>query len=109
MKVIKEGGHRLFENDPETARYVSDMLAQLRRDGMDAVRSMSGKFDDWSPKSFELSAAQIDEAVAQCSPHLRQDTDFCQGNVRRFAQEQFRMFRPMEVEGPTGVWLGHRH
>jgi sulfopropanediol 3-dehydrogenase len=109
MKIIKEGGHRLFENDPETARYVSELLERLRRDGMDAVRALSRQFDDWSPTSFELSESQIAEAVAQCPPQLRQDTAFCQGNVRRFAQEQFKMFRPLEIEGPAGVWLGHRH
>ena len=38
MKIIKEGGHRLFENDPETARYVADLLVDLRRRGLEAVR-----------------------------------------------------------------------
>jgi sulfopropanediol 3-dehydrogenase len=109
MKVIKEGGHRLFETDPETARYVSELLGRLRRDGMEAVREMSAQFDDWSPKSFELTTAQIDEAVAQCSDQLRTDTTFCQGNVRRFAEEQLKMFRPLEVESRPGVWLGHKH
>ena len=30
MKILKEGGHRLFETDPETARYVADLLARVR-------------------------------------------------------------------------------
>lgn len=109
MHVIKEGGHRLFENDPETARTVADLLARLRRDGMDAVRALSRQFDAWDPPSFELTPAQVDEAVAQCSPQLRADTAYCQGNVRRFAEEQLRMFRPLEVESRPGVWLGHKH
>lgn len=33
MKIIKEGGHRLFETDPETARYVAQMLEEIRRRG----------------------------------------------------------------------------
>jgi len=109
MKVLKEGGHRLFETDPETARYVAELLGRLRRDGMDAVRELSKQFDEWSPKSFELSEKQIAEAVAQCPKQLRDDTKFCQGNVRRFARAQLKMFRPLEVESPKGVWLGHRH
>lgn len=109
MQVIKEGGHRLFEDDPETARYVGELLGRLRREGMDAVRALSAQFDDWSPRSFELTSAQVDEAVAQCSEQLRADTAFCQGNVRRFAEEQLRMFRPLEVESRPGVWLGHKH
>ena len=63
MKIIKNGGHRLFESDEETARIVSGMLKELERDGMDAVRRFSEKFDGWSPASFELDAAQIGAAV----------------------------------------------
>jgi len=109
MKIIKEGGHRLFETDPETAGYVAGLLAELRRRGMDAVRDLSAKFDHWSPPSFELSAGQIAEAVAQCPEQLRRDTDFCQGNVRRFAEAQLATLRPLEIEMRPGVWLGHRH
>ena len=109
MKTIKEGGHRLFEEDPETTRYVADMLAELRHRGLDAVRDYSARFDDWSPASFELSPSQINEAVAQCSEQLRRDTEYCQGNVRRFAEAQLRTLLPLEIEARPGVWLGHRH
>jgi sulfopropanediol 3-dehydrogenase len=109
MKIIKEGGHRLFETDPETVRYVGEMLEQLRRRGMAAVREMSEKFDSWSPASFELSTQEIDEAIAQCPEQLIRDTEFCQGNVRRFAEAQMQTLRPMEIEARPGVWLGHRH
>lgn len=109
MKVIKEGGHRLFETDPETSKYVATMLEHLRRDGMDAVRKYSQEFDHWSPESFELTLAQIDEAIGQCPPQLVTDTAFCQQNVRRFAKAQFETLRPLEIESRPGVWLGHRH
>ena len=109
MKIIKQGGHRLFETDPETSRYVAQMLEKIRRRGMDAVREYSREFDQWSPASFELSARQIKAAIAQCPPQLRADTAFCQANVRRFAQAQLKTLRPLEVKSQPGVWLGHRH
>lgn len=109
MKIIKEGGHRLFETDPETVKYVSEMLTELRRRGLDAVRDYSRRFDKWSPANFELSEKQIAEAVAQCPDELIRDTQFCQGNVRRFAEAQLSTLRPLEVELRAGVWLGHRH
>ena len=31
MKVIKEGGHRLFEEDAETTQYVQEMLRDLKK------------------------------------------------------------------------------
>ncbi|WP_414660307.1 histidinol dehydrogenase [Horticoccus sp. 23ND18S-11] len=109
MKIIKEGGHRLFETDPETARYVSDLLRQLQAGGMDAVRALSAKFDGWSPADFELTPQQIADAVAQCPEELIRDTAYCQDNVRRFAQAQLGTMAPLEMELRPGVRLGHRH
>ena len=64
MKVFKEGGHRLFERDPECAEIVSEMLSDLEKNGMDAVRKYSQQFDDWNPPDFELSPAQVAAAIA---------------------------------------------
>ena len=109
MRIIKEGGHRLFEEDEETTRYVSEMLRKLRQEGMTAVREYSRAFDQWAPDDFELSKAQIEEAIGQCSERLIQDTDYCQGNVRAFARAQLETLRPLEVEIRPGVILGHKH
>jgi len=59
VKVIKPGGHRLFEQDPETASVVSKMLLDLEKNGMDAVRKYSQEFDQWDPPSFRLSESEI--------------------------------------------------
>ena len=109
MQILKQGGHRLFEKDPETAQVVSAMLADLEKSGMDAVRKYSRQFDDWSPASFELGPDQIEQAIASLPPQLVEDTDYCQGNVRKFAQEQLKTLLPLEVEIRPGVILGHRH
>jgi len=109
MKVIKEGGHRLFEEDRETTQYVREMLDDLRKNGLDAVRKYSRKFDEWNPTSFELSEQQISEAVAKCDPQLVQDTEFCQNNVRRFAEAQLATMQRLEVEISPGITLGHKH
>jgi sulfopropanediol 3-dehydrogenase len=85
MKLIKPGGHRLFEHDPETAKMVSDMLFDLEKHGMDAVRKYSEQFDKWNPERFELSDAQINEAIDSLPRQVIEDTDYCQSNVRRFA------------------------
>ena len=109
MRVIKEGGHRLFEEDMETSQYVSEMLRDLQKNGMDSVRKYSREFDGWNPPSFELSEQQIDEAIAKCDDQLIADTDFCQANVRSFAEAQLRTMKPLEMEIRPGVILGHKH
>jgi sulfopropanediol 3-dehydrogenase len=109
MKIIKDGGHRLFEEDEKTSAYVRDMLKTLRKEGMDAVRKFSREFDKWDPPSFELSEKEIEEAIGKCDEQLIQDTDFCQENVRRFAQQQLATMHTLEVESSPGVTLGHKH
>ncbi len=109
MQVFKPGGHRLFDEDPETSQVVSEMLRDLERGGLDAVRKYSQKFDDWSPESFELNRQQIDQATSEVPEQTIRDTEFCQANVRAFAQAQLATLLPLEVEIRPGVTLGHRH
>jgi len=109
MQLLKPGGHRLFDSDPETSRVVCEMLLDLERNGMDAVRRYSSRFDEWSPDSFELTPKQIKEAIASLPEHLIRDTEFCQKNVRDFAVAQRATLLPLEVEIRPGVVLGHRH
>jgi sulfopropanediol 3-dehydrogenase len=109
MRIYKNGGHRLFEQDEETAKIVSEMLLDLEKNGIDAVRKYSRRFDDWNPDDFELSPAEIDKAIVSLDRQVIDDTDFCQDNVRNFARRQLEAIRPMEAEIMPGVFLGHRH
>ena len=103
MQILKDGGHRLFEEDEETTRYVADLLRDLRARGMDAVREYSRKFDEWAPADFELSEAEIQEAIGKCDPQVLADTGFCQGNVRAFAEAQLETLLPLETEIRPGT------
>src|SRR6476620_782217 len=109
MKIVKHGGHRLFETDEELSKVVAGMLLDLERNGMDAVRRYSRQFDKWDPSSFELTPRQIDEAIAGVPEPIRRDTAYCQDNVRLFAEAQLRTLQPLEMEIRPGTVLGHRH
>ncbi len=109
MTIFKNGQHRLFENDAETAAVVSKMLIELERDRMDAVRRYSRQFDSWDPPNFRLTPGEIASARHQLSEQAIRDTDFCQDNVRSFAKAQLATLQPLEVETRPGVILGHRH
>jgi sulfopropanediol 3-dehydrogenase len=109
MKIIKDGGHRLFENDEATSSTVSRMLLDLEKNGMDAVRKYSKEFDDWNPDSFELSRQEIRRGCERVSEQVRVDTKYCQDNVRRFAEAQRATLTPMEMEVRPGAFLGHMH
>jgi len=109
MKTIKSGGHRLFEQDQETAGVVSEMLSDLERNGMAAVRKYSDRFDDWNPESFELTEGEIQAAIAKLPEQAIRDTAYCQTNVLAFARAQRETLLPLEVEIRPGVVLGHKH
>src|SRR5215469_15854748 len=109
MKLIKAGGHRLFWHDAETSSVVSEMLQDLEKNGVDAVRKYSERFDGWAPKSFELADQEINRAVSSLPQQVILDTNYCQGNVRKFAAAQLSTMLPLEVEIRPGVILGHRH
>ena len=85
------------------------MLSDLEKNGMDAVRKYSTRFDDWNPESFELSDEEINEAIGKLDRQVIEDTDFCQANVRRFAEAQMATLLPLEVETSPGIVLGHKH
>jgi sulfopropanediol 3-dehydrogenase len=96
-------------HDPDTACIVSEMLLDLERNGMDAVRKYSAQFDQWNPKSFEPTATDIQSGIDSLPAQVIADTDFCQANVRRFAAAQLTTMRPLEMEIQPGVVLGHKH
>jgi sulfopropanediol 3-dehydrogenase len=96
-------------HDPDTACIVSEMLLDLERNGMDAVRKYSAQFDQWNPESFELTATEIQTGIDSLPAQVIADTDFCQANVRRFAAAQLTTMRPLEVEIRAGVILCHKH
>ncbi|KTS34431.1 histidinol dehydrogenase [Pantoea dispersa] len=87
---------------------VSAIIARVRQDGDAALREFSRQFDKLEPQQFEVTAAEIDQALADMDPQTRRDSEFAISQVRRFAQAQFATMQPLEVETLPGVHLGHR-
>jgi sulfopropanediol 3-dehydrogenase len=85
------------------------MLLNIEKRGMDAVREYSSKFDAWNPESFMLDSSQIQTAIQELPEQAILDTDYCQRNVRKFAEAQLRTLLPLEIELRPGISLGHKH
>ena len=97
------------EDDAKTRQVVEATLKEIEAKGDAAVRALSEKFDGYSPQAFRLSQAEIDDLIAQVSPHDLADFKFAQENVRRFAQAQRESMLDIEVEMQPGVILGHKN
>ena len=80
------------ERPEQDLRAVSDLvrevLERVRLGGEAAVRYYSNKFDQWDPPSFRLSEAEVERAVRTLSSLEKEDIDFCQAQIRNFAEKQ---------------------
>ena len=85
---------------------VREILEKVRKEGEAAVRYYSKKFDNWDPPSFRVSDHEIEQARRSLSSRERKDIDFCQEQIRNFAQKQFEAIRSFEVETLPGIHLG---
>ena len=95
--------------DAKVRQTVEAILEDIGKRGDAAVRELSAKFDQWSPPSFRLSAAQIDAIMAQVPRGTIADIEFAQAQIRNFAEHQRAALKDIEVETLPGVKLGHKN
>ena len=75
-------------DDAQVSEVVKNTLKVIEEKGDAAVREFSEKFDNYSPKSYKLSSAEIDSLIANVSDRDMKDIKFAQEQVRNFAQAQ---------------------
>ncbi|WP_217320634.1 histidinol dehydrogenase [Psychrobacter sp. DAB_AL32B] len=111
ITYLKEGKPEAERNqdDAKVRQVVESTLADIEKRGDIAVRELSEKFDNYSPKAFRLSQKEIDELIAQVSPRDLEDIKFAQTQVRNFAQAQRNSMQDIEIETMPGVILGHKN
>ena len=81
----------------------------IKEGGDKAVRELSEKFDNYSPKSFKLSLSEINDLIDKVPARDLEDIKFAQEQIRNFAQAQRDSMQDIEVETMPGVILGHKN
>ena len=111
IKYLKKGKTAADKaiDDAEVSEVVKNTLKVIEEKGDSAVREFSEKFDNYSPKSYKLSSAEIDSLIANVSDRDMKDIKFAQEQVRNFAQAQRDSMQDIEVETMPGVILGHKN
>ena len=111
IKYLKQGKTDAAKaiDDAQVSEIVKSTLKAIEARGDEAVREFSEKFDNYTPKSFKLSSAEIDSLVQKVSPQDLEDIKFAQEQVRNFAQAQRDSMQDIEVETMPGVILGHKN
>jgi sulfopropanediol 3-dehydrogenase len=108
ITYLKEARRKPGRDLRAVSETVSEILDRVRREGEAAVRYYSEKFDNWDPPSFRVSGEEIEQARGSLSDLVRQDIDFCQEQIRNFAQSQRDSMTDFEIETLPGVHLGQR-
>ena len=111
IKYLKQGKTDAAKaiDDAQVSEIVKSTLKAIEARGDEAVREFSEKFDNYTPKSFKLSSAEIDSLVQKVSPQDLEDIKFAQEQVRNFAQAQRDSMKDIEIETMPGVILGHKN
>ncbi|RPJ69414.1 MAG: histidinol dehydrogenase, partial [Desulfobacteraceae bacterium] len=105
---LKKAKERPVEDLTRVRETVREIIDRVRREGEAGVRFYSSRFDNWSPASFKVGAAEIKAVKSRLPAAMVADIDFCQTQIRRFASEQMKRLSDFEVETRPGVFLGQK-
>ncbi len=105
---LKQAKEKPVEDLTAVRDAVRAMVDKVRAEGEAGVRFYSEKFDNWSPPSFKISRDEIAAARGKLPPSMAEDIDFCQAQIRKFAQAQMDSLTEFEVETLPGVHLGQK-
>jgi sulfopropanediol 3-dehydrogenase len=111
IKYLKKGKEEadMATDDAKVRKIVEGTLKSIEERGDEAVRELSEKFDNYSPKSYKLSLDEIDSLIKKVSARDMEDIRFAQEQVRGFAQAQRNSMQDIEIETMPGVILGHKN
>ncbi|MEL6112048.1 MAG: histidinol dehydrogenase [Pseudomonadota bacterium] len=111
IRYLKDGisETKAATDDAKVRATVEGILKDIEAKGDETVRSLSEKFDNWSPDSFRLSKDEIKACYDKIDAQAIDDIRFAQEQVRGFAQHQRNALQDVEVETLPGVVLGHKN
>lgn len=87
--------------------FVSVMLANIKREGEEAVRRYAEQLDGWTG-DIVLSDANRAAACARVSQVLKDDIQFAYANIRRFSEAQKETMAECEIEIIPGLIAGQK-
>src|ERR1700722_6869953 len=108
-RYLKAPNPPTTEATEELSARVSEILKDIEKHGLDAVRRYSQEFDNWAPEDFIVSQLEFDRAAAEIDDTIKEHIAFAQNQIRTFAMAQRGTVAELEIEVGRGVLLGHKH
>lgn len=97
------------QRDPQVIARVSEMLSDIERNGLDAVRRYAAELDHWQSPDFELDAKTIRTSGDRLDPELRAAIELGSERTQAFARAQRDRLGDFEVELAPGLVTGVRY
>jgi sulfopropanediol 3-dehydrogenase len=96
------------ESGTATARkVVEEMLAEIAKNGEQAVRDYAAKLDQWTGP-IVMTPEDIEQRIRDIPASVKHDIEFATERVRRFARAQRESSREFAVEMQPGLIAGQR-
>ena len=105
---LKKAKERPEQDSRAVSATVREILERVRLEGEAAVRYFSKKFDNWDPPTFRVSEEEREKARKSLTTQELEDIDFCQEQIRNFAEKQREAIVDFEVETLPGIHLGQK-
>lgn len=112
IKILKYGqisADEIFarnESELDVSDIVTDIIADVRKNGDSALLSYAKKFDKAELTSLEVSDAEIEEAFASVEPEFIDILKQAAANIRAFHEKQVR--QGFALEQGNGVVIGQK-
>ena len=107
MEYLKKATNSAEQNSSEARKVVESVLADIRKDGEDAVRRIAKKFDNWD-QDFVLSDEKKARLIASVPENVKKDIKFAYDQVKAFAEAQRNSIQDFDMKTPAGVRAGQR-
>ena len=105
---LKEAKPKPEEDLSQVRETVREILESVKNEGVEAVRRYSRNFDSWAPDSFKITRDEIEAARSKLPTTMVEDIDYCQVQIRNFAEAQMKQLVGFEMETLPGVFLGQK-
>ncbi|WP_170428315.1 histidinol dehydrogenase [Ruegeria arenilitoris] len=104
---LKQAETRPASENSDIRDTVAVMLANIQREGEEAVRRYAQQLDGWNGE-IVVSAEERRAACARVPQELKEDIQFAYANIRRFAEAQKATMGECEIEVMPGLTAGQK-
>ena len=109
MKHIKKAIERTEEDKTALARTVSEIIANVRENGDDALAEYNRRFDDCNRQFLQIAPEEIEEAYSLVDEAEIADIKRAAANIEAFAKAQKDSMKALDDFQPEpGIHLGHK-